>query len=130
MLDQIQTEGHWAAADWLLLFGHIDHPTASLTDLLEKFVVANLDARLLRNGWIARGWHRTLPQAGLLQRMLAEESFRLGGGRQQFLDSPAQVCIVGASHLQKCLPLWLGFQMQCSLKEALFVRFGRVHVAR
>jgi len=78
-----------------VLLGHVNHPAASLADLLQKPVLANsVSGRLA-------AWNTRSGFCGFRRRLL-EKITESGMSLQQRLDSLAQFTITVANALQKC----------------------------
>ena len=116
-LDDLERD---AAADRLLLLGHIDHAAAAFADLLEQLVAADAVAGLFGgrdgqgDGWPGnrRGGRQKIGLAFM--------------GLEQRADAPAQFGVVAAGLIQIRLPL-LRRQLQGGFKHRHFALMWILH---
>ena len=115
-LDDLERD---AAADRLLLLGHVDHAAAAFADLLQQFVAANLVAGLFRRGQF-EPYRR-------LNRRFIQEAFGPVEVTEQLVHLPAQFDIAGTGLVQKRRPL-VGGQAQGGLENDFLPLIWLVHV--
>ena len=106
-----------AAAERLLLFGHVNHAAAALADLLEQFVAADFVARLFghRKGQDDGG-------AAGVRRGFIHEATGLFVRFKQALDPPAQIVVTGTG-LPEVFPALVRRQLRRGV-ENRFVTVG------